>query len=264
MQRRLDRRRRSSSRTRGNSALAAFYGCSCWRVAVHAPIGLAHDAARVAAAGADAAPTSPAGFVGVALLVLGWRAGRRGDADEMPSPSLAQSRPSGVLGVRRASRLGIALACSCRCISAALGTALSGAAALDGFLALDRRSRWSRRRRSALVFLLAAHLPAALRLLLIEFVGWRGEAQKRCSPSRRCGAFARWRARSICWRIARESDSLETSHDFMRIESGTVEDVAQGAYIRALKMLPDDIKQGFDAAGARARPARPRRRCWTR
>ena len=41
-----------------------------------------------------------------------------------------------------------------------------------------RNSRWSRRRKSGLVFLLASHLTGGLRLLAIEFVGWRGEAQK--------------------------------------------------------------------------------------
>ena len=37
----------------------------------------------------------------------------------------------------------------------------------------------------------------------------------------------------------------------LRIDPGLVEDVAKELYIRALKMLPPDIKQGFDALAAR-------------
>jgi len=59
----------------------------------------------------------------------------------------------------------------------ALGQALSGEGALDSFLA------WSshpmvKASEVALVFLLAAHLTGGLRLLAIEFVGWRHEQQK--------------------------------------------------------------------------------------
>ena len=55
----------------------------------------------------------------------------------------------------------------------ALGTALDGAARLDGFLAwtahpLVKASEW------ALVTLLAAHLAGGVRLLLIEFGAWSG------------------------------------------------------------------------------------------
>lgn len=58
----------------------------------------------------------------------------------------------------------------------ALAQALRGEAALDALL------RWSRMplfeaSEVALVFLLAAHLAGGLRLLLIEFGGWRREAQ---------------------------------------------------------------------------------------
>ena len=58
----------------------------------------------------------------------------------------------------------------------ALGTALSGAASLDGFLAWTERP-WVKVSEVALVALLAAHLTGGLRLLLIEFVGWRRESQ---------------------------------------------------------------------------------------
>jgi fumarate reductase subunit D len=58
-----------------------------------------------------------------------------------------------------------------------LGQALEGEATLDVFL------RWTeaplvRASEIALVFLLAAHLTGGLRLLFVEFVGWRSEAQK--------------------------------------------------------------------------------------
>jgi fumarate reductase subunit D len=58
----------------------------------------------------------------------------------------------------------------------ALGTALSGAASLDGFLAWTDRP-WVKASEIALVALLAAHLTGGLRLLLVEFVGWRRESQ---------------------------------------------------------------------------------------
>ena len=37
----------------------------------------------------------------------------------------------------------------------------------------------------------------------------------------------------------------------LRIDPGLVENVAKELYIRALKILPPDIKQGFDALAAR-------------
>ena len=57
-----------------------------------------------------------------------------------------------------------------------LGHALKGAAALDGVL------RWTEQplvkaSEVALVFLLAAHLTGGLRLLLVEFGGWRASWQ---------------------------------------------------------------------------------------
>jgi succinate dehydrogenase subunit D len=59
----------------------------------------------------------------------------------------------------------------------ALAQALNGPAALDAFLA------WTHRplviaSEIAIVFALAAHLTGGLRLLFIEFVGWRSETQK--------------------------------------------------------------------------------------
>jgi fumarate reductase subunit D len=59
----------------------------------------------------------------------------------------------------------------------ALGQALSGEAALDAFLAWTQRPLL-KASEIVLVFLLAVHLTGGLRLLLIEFVGWRQESQK--------------------------------------------------------------------------------------
>ena len=58
-----------------------------------------------------------------------------------------------------------------------LARALQGEAALDVFL------RWTQASlvqasEIVLVFLLAAHLTGGLRLLFVEFVGWRSETQK--------------------------------------------------------------------------------------
>jgi fumarate reductase subunit D len=72
---------------------------------------------------------------------------------------------------------GVALALFLPVHFTALAQALRGEAALEGFL------RWTRvplveASEVALVFLLAAHLTGGLRLLFVEFVGWRSEAQK--------------------------------------------------------------------------------------
>ena len=58
----------------------------------------------------------------------------------------------------------------------ALGQALAGAAALDGFL------RWTEQplvkiAETGLVLLLAAHLTGGVRLLMLEFLAWRGWQQ---------------------------------------------------------------------------------------
>ena len=57
-----------------------------------------------------------------------------------------------------------------------LGSALNGAPALDGALAWTDQP-WVKASEIALVFLLAAHLAGGLRLLLVEFHGWRAAAQ---------------------------------------------------------------------------------------
>jgi fumarate reductase subunit D len=58
----------------------------------------------------------------------------------------------------------------------ALGTAISGPAALDGFLAWTDRP-WVKASEIALVALLAAHASGGVRLLLIEFIGWQRRQQ---------------------------------------------------------------------------------------
>ena len=59
----------------------------------------------------------------------------------------------------------------------ALGRALAGEAALDEFLAWTERPM-VKGSEVAIVLFLAAHLTGGLRLLVIEFVGWRSETQK--------------------------------------------------------------------------------------
>jgi fumarate reductase subunit D len=58
-----------------------------------------------------------------------------------------------------------------------LGQALAGESALDVFLAWTQRPL-VKVSEIVLVFLLAVHLTGGLRLLAIEFVGWKGESQK--------------------------------------------------------------------------------------
>ena len=72
---------------------------------------------------------------------------------------------------------GLALALFLPLHFTALAQALQGEAALEEFL------RWTKAplveaSEVALVFLLAAHLTGGLRLLFVEFVGWRSETQK--------------------------------------------------------------------------------------
>ena len=61
-------------------------------------------------------------------------------------------------------------------VAGGLGTALSGDASLDGFLAWTDRP-WVKASEVAVVALLAAHLTGGLRLLFIEFVGWQRGSQ---------------------------------------------------------------------------------------
>ena len=59
----------------------------------------------------------------------------------------------------------------------ALGSALAGGAALDAFLTWTRNPL-VKVAETLLVLALAAHLGGGLRLLFVEFVGWRADAQK--------------------------------------------------------------------------------------
>jgi fumarate reductase subunit D len=58
-----------------------------------------------------------------------------------------------------------------------LSRALRGAEALDGVLAWTNQP-WVKLAEVVLVLALALHLTGGVRLLFIEFVGWREEAQK--------------------------------------------------------------------------------------
>ena len=59
----------------------------------------------------------------------------------------------------------------------ALSRALNGVDALDAFLAWAR-SPWVAASEIAIVLALAAHLTGGLRLLFVEFVGWKRDSQK--------------------------------------------------------------------------------------
>ena len=71
---------------------------------------------------------------------------------------------------------GVALAVFLPLHFLALGQALNGAEALDGVLAWTDQP-FVKASEVALVFLLAAHLAGGLRLLLVEFGGWRATWQ---------------------------------------------------------------------------------------
>jgi len=59
----------------------------------------------------------------------------------------------------------------------ALSHALGGAESLEGFLAWTRQP-WVKAGETALVLALAAHLAGGVRLLFVEFRGWRADSQK--------------------------------------------------------------------------------------
>ena len=82
---------------------------------------------------------------------------------------------------------GIALAVFLPLHFLVLGQALAGADGLDGALAWTERPL-VKASEVALVFLLAAHLAGGLRLLLVEFGGWRGSWQPALLAA--CGAIA--------------------------------------------------------------------------
>ena len=71
---------------------------------------------------------------------------------------------------------GLALAVFLPAHFVVLGTALTGAAALDAVLAWTERPL-VKASEVVLVFLLSAHLAGGLRLLLVEFGGWRAAWQ---------------------------------------------------------------------------------------
>ncbi len=72
---------------------------------------------------------------------------------------------------------GLALALFLPAHFLALAQAINGEENLDAFLAWTREP-WVVASEIALVFALAVHLTGGLRLLFIEFVGWKSEMQK--------------------------------------------------------------------------------------
>ena len=169
----------------------------------------------------------------------------------------ARAVPSGVLGVRRASRIRHR---ADAVPAGALLRAVAGAVASGGARRVSSAGRISPRVKLAetlLVLALAAHLGGGVRLLFIEFAGWRAEWQKTALAlvvrrgARRTRCCSRWRPDE---RLAPMT---------LRIDPARVEDAAKELYIRALKMLPPDVKRGFDALAARETDAtaksRPRR-----
>jgi len=77
--------------------------------------------------------------------------------------------------VHRVSGLALALFLPVHFV--ALAQAIRGPGELDAFLAWTR-TPWVVLSEIAIVFALAAHLTGGVRLLFIEFVGWKSEAQK--------------------------------------------------------------------------------------
>jgi fumarate reductase subunit D len=71
----------------------------------------------------------------------------------------------------------------------ALGSALAGKGSLDAFLAWTRNPL-VKIAETLLVLALAAHLGGGLRLLFIEFVGWRADSQKTMFAAILAGAIA--------------------------------------------------------------------------
>ena len=81
----------------------------------------------------------------------------------------------GAFVVHRVSGLALALFLSFHFW--ALGSALGGASGMDVFLSWTRQPL-VKVGETLLVLALAAHLAGGLRLLFVEFVGWRANAQK--------------------------------------------------------------------------------------
>ena len=95
-------------------------------------------------------------MIGIAIRRNDWRA--RGHAGWW------------AFALHRVSGLGLALFLPIHFFT--LGTALTGAGALDAVLAWTEQP-FVKASEVVLVFLLAAHMTGGLRLLLVEFGGWR-------------------------------------------------------------------------------------------
>ena len=180
------------ARTRGSVGWAAFYAVFVVAVAVHAPIGLRTVAGRMGWACADAAPTSRSR----PSRSCCWRSARapstrsRWHRDRRPGERpwrLSRTRASGLVGVRRARRLGLALALFLPLHFWVLGSALQGAAALDGFLSwTGSRSSSSPRRCSCSRW----RCTSAAACGCCSSSSSAGAPTRRRPPSRRRRAFA--------------------------------------------------------------------------
>ena len=153
-------------------------------VAIHAPIGLRTIVAEMRGGHGRGIDAAMLAFAAV-LLALGLARGRRGDGGD-DDASREHSIARATTGARAATPAGGRSPCiACRVSRSrlflpahflVLGQALTGAAALDGVLAWTDRPL-VKASEVALVFLLAVHLGGGLRLLLVEFGGWRASWQ---------------------------------------------------------------------------------------
>ena len=162
-------------RTRGNVGWAAFYGLFVLAVAIHAPIGLRTIAVRMARLARSRGGRPPARSSASRCCVCGTARGRGGDA-MMTAGWRNRGHPAywAFLVHRLSGHRARAVP------AAAFPGSRAGAARRGCARRLPRwtRSPWVEATEIALVFALAAHLTGGLRLLLIEFVGWKSESQK--------------------------------------------------------------------------------------
>ena len=104
---------------------------------------------------------------------------------------------------------------SCRCTFSCCRRSLRHAAAVDGFLA-GRAQPPVTFAEAVLVLALAAHLGGGVRLLLIEFVGWRAEWQKN-AIARGC---ARPPSPARCCSLSPDDSRHDTTIDPAAVEDG--------------------------------------------
>ena len=245
-------------RTRGSVAWAAFYGVFVVAVAIHAPIGVRTIVAEVRGAhgrGIDAAMLAFA----LLLLALGLRAvaavtmgsARMTDASIRRGDWRARGHAGWwAFAVHRVSGLALALFLPVHFL--VLGAALNGAAALDAALGWTEQP-WVKASEIVLVFLLAAHLGGGLRLLLVEFHGWRAASAAGADRDRRGRRDAVRAAVRAEPRLGRRCGSRRIGSRMPRRSSTCA---------RCATCRP--TSSAGSRRSPRARPARPRRRCSAR